>query len=626
MGSSSNKRKKRPASNDRSGGTGLKPPTTFGDLLPTLSPALSRALSRASISIPTPCQVAAIPSLLAGKDALVRSGTGSGKTLAYLLPVVNSLLSASSAAGAGSEDERCIRAIVLVPTRELTVQVSAVLSSLLRYRPDGTDPMLLCLPQRVSSSSSGNNGNGKNGGGGHHDEEELRAEAALLRDRPAIVVSTPGRLAVHVRRGNVGLLEEEKNGKKKGAVMKGVSTSDVKWCIVDEADLVLSFGYADDLSELHHRAIPQHCQSLLLSATLSPSLLSLGRVVLSDPVTIEVEDSSLSHASKAKEEKLVQYYLPVPLKDKKLVLYVFLRLGLLQGKGLFFVNSTQAAYRLKLFWEQFHIRSAVLNAELPLASRCHILEEFNAGYIQYLIATDESIDAGGGHEERNKNVEEAGNESEDNEGKEDGGTVQTKKIARKKKKRSSKSDGEYGVSRGLDFRHVSFVVNVDLPMDPTEYTHRIGRTARGGAGGVALSLVDKDSLTELALLERVRRQQPRLPPAGSSVPDDALGGGAAASSGAITGTVQNSEEEGVQQPTLLEFDLQELEGFRYRVEDVGRAVTAVAVKESRAEELRREILNSERLREHFEENPRDLQLLKHDGQVSHVSMVQAHLK
>ena len=95
-----------------------------------------------------------------------------------------------------------------------------------------------------------------------------------------------------------------------------------------------------------------------------------------------------------KEGQLSQFYLNLPKKDKKLVVYVFLKLGLLKGKGLFFVNTTDGGYRLKLFLEQFHIRSAVLNAELPLHSRLNIIEQFNAGNFDYLIATDESTDAG----------------------------------------------------------------------------------------------------------------------------------------------------------------------------------------------------------------------------------------
>merc|ERR1711937_309044 len=102
----------------------------------------------------------------------------------------------------------------------------------------------------------------------------------------------------------------------------------------------------------------------------------------------------------SKEGQLHQFYVKCSEQDKFLILYVFLKLGLLRGKGLFFVNSINLAYRLKLSLEQFHIRSAVLNAELPLLSRLHIVEHFNAGAFEHLIATDEIPDVDGDNEDK----------------------------------------------------------------------------------------------------------------------------------------------------------------------------------------------------------------------------------
>uniref|UniRef100_A0A6V2D6B0 RNA helicase n=1 Tax=Ditylum brightwellii TaxID=49249 RepID=A0A6V2D6B0_9STRA len=295
---------------------------------------------------------------------------------------------------------------------------------------------------------------------------------------------------------------------------------------------------------------------------------------------------------------------------------ICLKLGLLKGKGLFFVNTTDGGYRLKLFLEQFHIRSAVLNAELPLRSRLNIIEQFNIGNFDYLIATDESTDVN--------------SSKKDGDDDDEGGN---KKSHNKKRKRGSKKDSEYGVSRGLDFRGVSFVVNVDFPPNSKSYTHRIGRTARGGASGVALSLVEAESEEQLEALQQVQESQPPLPSGSVGV-----GGGGPSNGDLRTATGDDEDmsedEEGKQsdksqflaQPSPLEFDLNELEGFRYRVEDVSRAVTKVAVRETRAAELRAEILNSDRLSSHFEENPSDLQLLQHDRQATHVSKIQDHLK
>ena len=249
--------------------------------------------------------------------------------------------------------------------------------------------------------------------------------------------------------------------------------------------------------------------------------------------------------------------------------------------------------------EQFHIRSAVLNGELPLRSRLNIIEQFNVGNFDYLIATDESTDANG----HKKNHQDDDDDDDD---------VDDRKHKKKSNKR--KKDSEYGVSRGLDFRGVSFVVNVDFPLSPESYTHRIGRTARGRAKGVALSLVEIDSMAQLDMLAQVQEAQPPLPSVASLGNDENL----------HSSTTTN--EEYIRQPTPLDFDLKEIEGFRYRVEDVSRAVTKAAVRETKAAELRAEILNSERLQSHFAENPSELQLLRHDRQATHISKVQDHLK
>jgi ATP-dependent RNA helicase DDX56/DBP9 len=259
-------------------------------------------------------------------------------------------------------------------------------------------------------------------------------------------------------------------------------------------------------------------------------------------------------------------------------------LGLLKGKGLFFVNSTESAYRLKLFLEQFHIRTIVLNAELPLASRLSILDQFNVGNFDYLIATDEA------------NTNTASNDQ--------GG---------KKSRRKRKKDAEYGVSRGVDFQGVSFVVNYDFPISSDSYTHRVGRTARGDAKGVALSFVQSEAEEQHHILQLVQASQPPLPVTQGSHDTNLIAD-------------TSAEESFVAQPTLLDFNLKDIEGFRYRVEDVGRAVTSINVREARAAEVKAEVLNSEKLQSHFSDNPHDLHLLRHDRQTTHATKMQDHLK
>ena len=285
-----------------------------------------------------------------------------------------------------------------------------------------------------------------------------------------------------------------------------------------------------------------------MSATLSPELHKLKHVVLHSPAVLKLEEDEDDENTLAnlKEGNLMQFYLNLPTKDKYLVLYVFLKLGLLKGKGLFFVNTIDGGYRLKLFLEQFHIRSAVLNAELPSKSRLNIIEHFNVGNFDYLIATDDATDRRGMWHKNKKDQDE-----------------NDEKKHKKGSKRKNR-DEEYGVSRGLDFRGVSFVVNVDLPTSPESYTHRIGRTARGGANGVALTLVDGSKREEMEMLDLIQENQPNMSNAGNTG-DEELKEASAEDGGEGLGDISIAQVQ--RQPCPLDFDLKEIEGFRYRVED-----------------------------------------------------------
>ena len=132
-----------------------------------------------------------------------------------------------------------------------------------------------------------------------------------------------------------------------------------------------------------------------------------------------------------------------------------------------------------------------------------------------------------------------------------------KKKGKSNKRR--KRDGEYGVSRGLDFRGVSFVVNVDLPSSPESYTHRIGRTARGGANGVALTLLDSTNREEAEMLVEIQANQPAKSAGGGAASEDLKEATEDGDDGSVS--------MGQRQPCPLDFDLKEIEGFRYRVED-----------------------------------------------------------
>jgi len=503
---------------------------TFANMDLPLDRRITKAVMKCGFVKPTTVQSKCLPLALEGKDLMVKARTGSGKTLAYCLPVLNKVLDMKS------EDPKStgIRAVILVPTRELVSQVHQQLKELVYYCKD-----------MVSVAALSN--------------EKSSIHEAWLKLLPDIVVATPGKLAAHLKTLSQTL-------KLKESVVSPV---------VDEADLVFSYGYSDDVSFIVSH-LPKTCQSFLMSATLNADVVALKKLILHSPVVVKIEETNT-------DGTLTQWYVELNKSlDKDLLLYALLRLKLISGKTLFFVNSVNACYRMKLLLEQFHVKAAVLNSELPLNSRLHIMEDFNKGMFDFLIATDESLNV----EEDNVNENSDSEENDDSESSMEKDEPKPKKRASKastqpaSKKRKA-DDDEFGVARGIDFRGVNTVINLDFPLSHQSYTHRIGRTARGGANGTALSIVCLDSVEEVDVLEKVQENQAHV--------NDAA------------------------QPALLALDMKEIESFRYRVEDVRRAVTTRGIREARMKEIRQETINSDRLKAHFADNPNDLSLLKHDS-------------
>lgn len=383
--------------------------------------------------------------------------------------------------------------------------------------------------------------------------------------------------------------------------------------VIDEADLILSYGHSsDDISAILTGgggawSLPAVYQSILMSATLTEEVQELKSVVLRNPVTIKLTDAASSSAHN--QGNLIQYTVRTSEDDKFLLIYVILKLKLIKGKILIFVNDTDRSYRLKLFLEKFGIRSGVLNAELPFNSRYHAVQEFNRGVFQYLIATDESGLEGleqdsDDEQEEPKPAEtslmstqpDAGDGTEDASGAADGALDETskkrkaadaKKTRKGKKARGKGAANEYGVTRGIDFVEVACVINFDLPTSAKSYTHRVGRTARAGRSGISLSFVVPRKLwgpenqpgkgkfeTSLKSAKKDEKVWKRIEK------DQQV------NNGIIPG-------EGLKE---YKFDMTQVEGFRYRMEDALRAVTRAYVREARIKELKNEVLNSDKLK------------------------------
>ncbi|CAB4255865.1 similar to Saccharomyces cerevisiae YLR276C DBP9 ATP-dependent RNA helicase of the DEAD-box family involved in biogenesis of the 60S ribosomal subunit [Maudiozyma barnettii] len=516
-----------------------------------LDPRLLQAVKNSGFKNPTLIQSHAIPLALEKKrDIIAKASTGSGKTLAYLIPVIQTILDYKSSKGSDSKENETL-GIIMVPTRDLAQQVSSVLEKMVLYC--SRDINYLNISSDMSNS----------------------VLSTLLVQNPEIIVATPGRLK--------DLLETK---------IDAVSLENLKFLVIDEVDLVLTFGYQDDLKKIaEYLPLKKNLQTFLMSATLNDDIQELKEKYCRAPAILKFHDDEINK----EQTKLVQYYVKTNEFDKFLLCYVIFKLGLIKGKSIIFVNNIDRGYRLKLVLEQFGIKSCILNSELPSNSRQHIVEQFNKNIYNLLIATDDTEYI---KEEDQEIVETVKPKEEDSE------EPKTDVNESKTKKNPAKNDKEYGVSRGVDFKNVACVLNFDLPTTAKSYVHRIGRTARAGRSGTAISFV--------VPLKDFGKHKPSM--CSTAKRDEKI----------FTRIIRQQQKLGLEILPYA-FDPKQIEGFRYRMEDGFRAVTQVAVREARIKELKQELLTSEKLKRHFEENPKELESLRHDKEL-HPARIQQHLK
>ncbi|OCF37636.1 ATP-dependent RNA helicase DBP9 [Kwoniella heveanensis BCC8398] len=548
-----------------------------------LDPRILAALADLKFAHPTLVQAKAIPLLLDGKDVLARARTGSGKTAAYVVPAIQRILAAKADISPASPEYQVTRVVFLVPTKELALQVNSFVKGVTKY----CEGLIGCVNVAAGGSS---------------------VQRVLLNDNPDVIISTPTKL--------LSLLQS-----------KTIFLTQLAFLAIDEADLLLSYGFKDDLTRIMDPTsgwIPRlGVQGCLMSATLSEDIEGVKGLVLRNPAVLTLSEPATSSSL------LTQHFTLTSERDKFLLIYVLLKLKLIRGKSIIFVNDVERGYRVKLFLEQFGVKCCVVNSELPLASRYHVVEEFNRGVYDVVVATDEG--AGADAEEPPADEEEAEaedkgaenaevhneEEGEEDEQEESKGKFVNAEAGPSKRRATSpapaksskrrKGDPTSSLARGIDFTAASSVINFDLPTTSTSYMHRVGRTARAGHSGLALSFVvpkaqwgkdrvvsiksaEKDELVWAKIKERVKKDS------GSDIKEWDWGG-----------------RKG------------EIEGFRYRMEDALKAITGKRVAEARREEVRRELLNSEKLKSHFAANPLDLSYLRHDAPL-HPARQQTHLK
>ncbi|RGP62799.1 ATP-dependent rna helicase dbp9 [Fusarium longipes] len=515
--------------------------TSFVDL--GLDPRLLQAIAQQKFAKPTLVQRKAIPLALNGQDVLAKADCGSGKTAAYLLPLLSTILKRKA-----TDSTAFTTALILVPTRELADQVAKAIEQFASFC--AKDISTAKLTDKVSS----------------------KVQRALLSVSPDIVISTPATAWQNVN-------------------SSALSIDKLTHLILDEADLVLSYGYSEDLENLS-RSVPKGVQVMMMSATLSDEVDTLKGIFRRDPTLLDLKEKE------AEGEGITQFVAKCGEDEKFLLAYVIFKLKLIKGKCIIFVSDIDRCYRLKLFFEQFGIRSCILNSELPLNSRVHVVEEFNRHVYDIIIAADEKNEMLGDEEDP------AEAENDTKKGTEDDDAETEAKRPKKKAKKSKGGDKEYGVSRGVDFKKVSAVINFDLPTTASAYTHRIGRTARAGQTGMALSFVVPKEL--------YRKHMPTSTPACEN--DEK-----------VMARIIRQQAKRDKEVKPYNFNMKQVDPFRYRMNDALRAVTKVAIREARTRELRQELLKSEKLKRYFEENPTELSHLRHDGELR-TARQQAHLK
>ncbi|KAK8022314.1 ATP-dependent RNA helicase dbp9, partial [Apiospora rasikravindrae] len=505
-----------------------------------LDSRLLQAIASQNWKKPTLVQSKAIPLALDGRDVLAKAKTGSGKTSVYVLPLLEAILKRKQTTSAPTTT-----ALILVPTRELADQVVRVIDTFAAFCKD---IQTVKLSEKLSDAVT----------------------RTLLSNLPDLVVGTPARVLQAIKSSALPL-------------------DGLKHLVLDESDLLLSYGYDENLKTIAS-TIPKGVQTILTSATLTSDVEAVKDLFCRDPAILNLEEKNDT------EGGVDQFYVKCAEDEKFLCIYVIFKLQLIKGKSIVFVHDVDRSYRLKLYLEQFGIRSTVLNSELPINSRIHIVQQFSQGVYDILIASDEHEVLGGEDEQQDAEEPKDGENADRKDDK--------SSNPPKKKRKAAQRDKEYGVSRGIDFKGVAAVINFDLPTSSKSYTHRIGRTGRAGQNGISLSFVIPSN-----------EYRKHMPTSIESTEHDEK----------VLARITKQQAKKGKELKPYNFDKKALDAFRYRMNDALRAVTKVAIREARIRELKQELVKSEKLKRHFEENPAELQHLRHDSELR-AARLQPHLK
>ena len=349
-----------------------------------LPEALRHTLQHMQFNEPTPIQAEAIPLALQGQDILGSAQTGTGKTGAFGIPLVAKLLASAD----GS-------ALVMTPTRELATQVMTHLQAMLGRRSKIKSALLI---------------------GG----ESMPKQLTQLRNRPRVIVGTPGRINDHLQRGSLVL-------------------HDTDFLVLDETDRMLDMGFTVQIENVL-KYMPAKRQTLLFSATLPKNIVRIAEKYLNNPARVAVS-ATFSPAANIKQDTL-----KVSEADKYPNLLV--QLDEREGSVIVFVKTKYGTEKMAKKLAKEGYSADAIHGDLRQNKRNRVIAAFRNKKYRILVATD---------------------------------------VA----------------GRGLDIPHIEHVINYDLPQCAEDYIHRIGRTARAGAGGAALNLVTPADKSKWNAIDRL---------------------------------------------------------------------------------------------------------------------------
>jgi superfamily II DNA/RNA helicase len=337
-------------------------------------PELLEGLDSMGFEKPTPIQEQAIPVILENRDLIACAQTGTGKTAAFLLPIMNKIIKAHS---------DTINTLVIVPTRELAIQIDTALQGFAYFTPVTSIAIF-----------------------GGSDGTSYEQEKKALTQGANIIIATPGRLIAHINQGYVRF-------------------GTLKHLVLDEADRMLDMGFSEDLNRIIS-VLPSNRQTLLFSATMPPKIRTLADKILKDPEKINIA------VSKPAERVMQGAYVVHNAQKVELIRQ------LLTGKKLksiiIFSSTKSKVKELEKELKKLGMNVSAIHSDLTQDQRNEVMRNFRNRKLQILVATDI-------------------------------------------------------LSRGIDIDSIELVVNFDVPGDAEDYIHRVGRTARAEATGIALTLI-----------------------------------------------------------------------------------------------------------------------------------------